>query len=233
MRLLLLASILATARGDGELVTTTTVSTNNSWPENMCNPYHGARYLRIGNACCVTYAGCSSSWDLYEIEVYDLNNVKLSPYSISSTGSGKGRGPELALDSSTSTWWEGDYDVPLNCECWNEDKVGGQHLVLDLGSAVGVSKITIKQGGWSDPWAVKQVQVECSLDMNFDKSAIRYDTSFEETDLECSAGGCSITRCTGSSKTCDLRTFCGGGFAAQSMLATTLVVGAQLLGACW
>ncbi|CAE7286891.1 ACP5, partial [Symbiodinium microadriaticum] len=181
------------------------------------------QYLRVSNACCVGNAGsCGASWDLYEVEVYGRSdggiNSKISPSVVSDSGVGKGRSASLAVNNNLEDWWEGDYDVGLSCSCWDESKVGGQWMVLDLGAPVPVSKIRIHQGGWGDEYAVSQVQLECSNTQNFVDPALRFEVSKETTTLECNSSSCEITECHGSS--CSFASYCN----ASAGLSSTVLI---------
>eukprot|EP00435_Cladocopium_sp_Y103_P022002 s89_g5.t1 len=186
---------------DGELLVSTTEPSTTEPSANVsssevCNPYLAYRYLKIANACCVRSDGCTDSWDLYEFAVYDTAGERIITSSAASSGYGKSNAAGKALDFSTDTWWEGDYDIGMSCSCWGEDKVGGQWMIVDLGEPKIVKHIMIIQGGADDVFAVSQVQIECSQDMvNWDRSPLRFSVSYGQTQLQCSQQGCLVTNC--------------------------------------
>mmetsp|Transcript_2195 Transcript_2195/g.4999 ORF Transcript_2195/g.4999 Transcript_2195/m.4999 type:complete len:231 (-) Transcript_2195:49-741(-) len=215
-RLLHLA-ILQLASGDGPPPVETAAA---------CNPFNAYQYLRVSSACCVSSGGCQSSWDLYEVEVFQRDafgiTSKIFPSVISDSGVGKGRTASLAVNNNLEDFWEGDYDVGLSCSCWDESKVGGQWMILDLGSRVSVPKIRIHQGGWGNAYAVSQVQVECSNSLeNFLDPALRFEVSKETTTLECSSSSCEITECRGSS--CSFASFCDAAALSSKVVSSAQV----------
>ena len=206
-------AILRLSLGDGELQADRETAADG---QNSCNLFEAHRYLRISNACCVSHSSCSASWDLYEVELFHRSSgalQQLSPTVMSSSGDGKGRTAELAVNGNLVDFWEGDYDVGLSCSCWDESKVGGQWMILDLGQPTSVSQIRIHQGGFADAFAVTQVLVECSTSASFlNAKGLRFEVSKSITTLECTSGGCDITLCTGGS--CNFTAACAGGVAA-------------------
>ncbi|CAE7315167.1 ACP5 [Symbiodinium sp. CCMP2592] len=211
-RLLHLA-ILQLAAGDGPPPVETAAA---------CNPFNAYQYLRVSSACCVSHGSCSSSWDLYEVEVFQRNGgitSKINPPVVSDSGVGKGRTASLAVNNNLQDYWEGDYDVGLSCSCWDESKVGGQWMVLDLGAPLSVNMIRIHQGGWGNEFAVSQVQVECSNSLeSFPDPALRFEVSKETTTLECNSTSCEITECRGSS--CSFASSCDAAALSSKVVSS-------------
>lgn len=133
---------------------------------------------------------------MYEFAIYDTAGERIMTSSRASSGYGKSNTEGKALDFNTDTWWEGDYDIGMGCGCWEEHKVGGQWMIVDLGEPKTVKNIMVIQGGVNDVWAVSQVQIECSQDMvTWDRSPLRFSVSYGQTQLLCSQQGCVVTTC--------------------------------------
>eukprot|EP00439_Symbiodinium_sp_Y106_P005355 s8925_g1.t1 len=133
------------------------------------------------------------------------------PYSAVSVLEAASRAGISTRNNNLEDFWEGDYDVGLSCSCWDESKVGGQWMILDLGSRV--PKIRIHQGGWGNAYAVSQE--------NFLDPALRFEVSKETTTLECSSSSCEITECRGSS--CSFASFCDAAALSSKVVSSAQV----------
>ena len=58
--------------------------------------------------------------------MYDAFGSRLAGSASSATGSDVDHPPHLAVDGSYATFWAGDHDIGLSCECWFDFKQGSQ-----------------------------------------------------------------------------------------------------------
>eukprot|EP00930_Biecheleria_cincta_P044614 TRINITY_DN30708_c0_g1_i1.p1 TRINITY_DN30708_c0_g1~~TRINITY_DN30708_c0_g1_i1.p1 ORF type:complete len:240 (+),score=29.46 TRINITY_DN30708_c0_g1_i1:35-754(+) len=179
--------------GDGLVASFTTTSPANFTSRHIgCNPAEGYRYLRISNGGPVTGgSSCGCSWDLYEIRVYNElgSTVQLTLRADSGSSTGKNMPASNAIDQNDGTYWYGDHDVGLQADCWKPSKLGGQWIEVDVGQTTHVSKFEIVQGGYGNEFAVKNVQLHCSLDANSWTDAFLFGVSSATTTVTCTRNG--------------------------------------------
>jgi len=194
---------LPVALGDGEVYvssSTSTPTTNNVTID--CNPYDGHQFFIFGNGNGIASEQCGASWDLYEVSFWNENGNPIAVWGASSlTGTAPSSyvGSNLmdysaqnAVDGDRSTFFAGDHDVGMSCSCWDNSKLDGQSLLVDLGGTKKVSKIRLLQGGAGDEWAISKIRIHCGD--NYQAHPLPLQISFGETDIECNAGGCQTTR---------------------------------------
>ncbi|CAK9084819.1 unnamed protein product [Durusdinium trenchii] len=222
------AALLPMALGDGELFlsssTTPALQTSSLDPSNMtydCNPYLGTQYLIIGNGNGISSDGCTDSWDLYEIFLYDENGDSIY---VTATSDDQDSGYEAfkAVDGSLTSFWAGDHDIGMSCGCWQSEKKDGQSILLYLQGNRKVSRIQLHQGGANDPWAVSKIRLHCAA--SFQANPLPLDISHGMTEITCNADGCGVT-----SMSIPYQHTCNGASMDKfSMLLVVLVLGQRL-----
>jgi len=192
---------LPLALGDGELFLSSSTSTpmiTKVEPANTtvdCNPYDGQRYLIFGNGNGIQDTQCTASWDIHQIQFWDENGDRIIPTSAStSTGTSEhgSHGPWNVLDGDVTTFFAGDHDIGMSCDCWDSSKKDGQSIQIDLGGYKKVSKIMFLQGGSGNEWAISILRIHCGS--VYQTNPLQLQISFGETDIECGPTHCETTR---------------------------------------
>lgn len=181
---------VATGDGPAFLSSTTTIIPGTSNETFDCNPYDGVNYIIFGNGNGITATSCGSSWDLHEIEMWDENGVKITLFGAESlTGSDSGYPASQTIDGQSSTFWAGDHDIGMSCDCWDSSKKDGQSIRVSLGATNKVSKIRLQQGGAGNTWAISKIRIHCGA--AYQANPLPLDISFGTTDIECNDAGCA------------------------------------------
>eukprot|EP00439_Symbiodinium_sp_Y106_P079428 s483_g18.t1 len=217
----LLLATLGLAKGDGPIVTTTTTTSTTTVEgfQTGCNPYDGHQYYRITLAGPIPRTHCSSSWDLHEVEMWDVLGSKVTlsasaPYGSSEAASN-------AVDGDTGTFFAGDHDIGAGCTCWDDSKIGASGIVVNTPFVTQISRIKLTQGGADNPWSVGRMKIECgSSSTQFLSAAIFVDTSRTSTTITCSSAGCTAELETPITDWCEGVALAGLG----STLSFTLLV---------
>ncbi|CAE7384283.1 dhx15 [Symbiodinium natans] len=191
---------------DGPLVAELETATSApQWPSHVthmtCNPFHGFQYLVLANGGGIS-AGCRTSWNLHEVEVYDADGRQLTLSVISLTGSDQRNPSSLAADGSLDTFWAGRDDTAISCACWDTSAIDAQALSINLGATASVSRIVVHQGGASSDGstshALQRLRIYCSrsyavaLPLRND-SLMEVEISKATTTIACGSAGCDVT----------------------------------------
>ena len=182
------------ATGDGPIfLSTTTSSFAGTGNETFdCNPYDGVDYIIFGNGNGITATSCSSSWDLHEIDMWDEFGVKIALSGAEAlTGQDSGYPASATIDGSVTSFWAGDHDIGMSCDCWDSSKKDGQSIRVNLGATFKVSKIRLTQGGAGNTWAISKIRIHCGP--SYQANPLPLDISFGTTDIECNDAGCATT----------------------------------------
>ncbi|CAE7947716.1 Gstt1 [Symbiodinium sp. KB8] len=222
---LLVAALFGLAKGDGPVATTTSTTTTTTAAgfQMGCNPYDGYQYFRITLAGPIPRTHCTSSWDLNEVEMWDVlgNKVILSadaPY-------GSAEPASNAVDGDLGSYFAGDHDIGAGCTCWDDSKVGSSGIVVNTPFVSQISRIKLTQGGDTNPWSVARMKIECgSSPSAYSALPIFVDTSRTSTTITCSPAGCTVERETPLTDWCEGVALAGLG----STLSVALLVSQML-----
>eukprot|EP00756_Hemistasia_phaeocysticola_P059622 Hpha_TRINITY_DN36456_c0_g1::TRINITY_DN36456_c0_g1_i1::g.20088::m.20088 len=112
-----------------------------------CSVPGSYRYIRFSNGGPLRRTYCTASWDLYEVEIKDINAATV-PLSIHDYASPATDSAWNAIDGVLSTYYAADpLTYGLGSDCWSAAKIGIQYLVVDLGSVQSVGSIRMYHDG--------------------------------------------------------------------------------------
>lgn len=180
--------LLHVACGDGPQTSSSRPTTG------VCNPFSGFRYLKLSNGGPISAAGdCQASWDVHEVMLFAADGAQIFPSVSSPTGTGGPFGPlEAAIDNNTDTFWAGDFDVDMGCDCFKDSSIDGHALVFDMGSVTSVMRIRLYQG--YNAWSVSKIRIFCGDDAeSFFLQPLSLDIPEDVADIQCTSSGCSVT----------------------------------------
>lgn len=125
--------------------------------------------------------------------LFAADGAQIFPSVSSPTGTGGPFGPlEAAIDNNTDTFWAGDFDVDMGCDCFKDSSIDGHALVFDMGSVTSVMRIRLYQG--YNAWSVSKIRIFCGDDAeSFFLQPLSLDIPEDVADIQCTSSGCSVT----------------------------------------